>query len=178
MGNKAGSSMGSVEDAEARFSADDLAHVRAGFRRLCKLTNDEELLAERVFRQHVLLDCLPDMPLKLVSRIFLTFAANGNAYLDYAEFLCGLCVLAKGSVDERLQFLFHVYDVQQTGKLTRDVLIRFDEMIRKTCLYKDEGHWSGKSSLELCHLPRTSCVCLFGLSRRHLLCYGCSDCEL
>ena len=144
MGNRSSSSLANLDAAEARFTAQETAELRASFYRLCSVSSDGDLLAERDFRHYVLLAAVPDMPMKLASRVFQTLAVNGNAFLDQGEFFCGVCVLVKGTLEEQLEFVFHVFDLHENGRLTRDVVLRFDEMIRKTCLYKDEGHWSGK----------------------------------
>jgi Ca2+-binding EF-hand superfamily protein len=60
----------------------------------------------------------------LAEQYFNAFDDNGDGKIDFAEFATGLSVVQRGSVDERLRFMFDAYDADRNGVLTFDELYR------------------------------------------------------
>ena len=113
------------------------------------VVNDVHLkngISENTFRQLILVQRYPDIPVKVAHAIFKGFTKN--EFIDMQEFLCGIAVMARGESEQRLSFAFRSFATTTEGKLTRDVLLRFDELLRPTCLYKDEGQWSSLAAVE------------------------------
>ena len=55
-------------------------------------------------------------------RLFDTFDKKQQGYIDYEEFVTGLSVCTKGSEDERLRFLFSLYDLRGDGHIDKSEL--------------------------------------------------------
>lgn len=47
----------------------------------------------------------------LAERLFTMFDRKGNDAVDYEDFICGLAICCRGSIDERMRFVFEVYDL-------------------------------------------------------------------
>ena len=59
--------------------------------------------------QEVFCLCLGPLSSKrnlLVEQLFKFYDANGNGFIDFEEFICGMSVLAKGTKEERLKHIF------------------------------------------------------------------------
>ena len=55
--------------------------------------------------------------------IFRNFDVDGNGKLDFREFLGGLNIQLKGTLEEKLGWAFHLYDIHGTGYITKDELL-------------------------------------------------------
>lgn len=54
--------------------------------------------------------------------VFNTFSQAQTGLLSFEEFVLGLSVLARGSPEERMRWVFTLYDLDGDGKVTRDEL--------------------------------------------------------
>ena len=55
-----------------------------------------------------------------VDRIFQLFDEDGDSAVTFVEFICGLSILStKGSLEEKMQFSFQIYDFDGDGKISR-----------------------------------------------------------
>eukprot|EP00026_Physarum_polycephalum_P001815 Phypoly_transcript_01818.p1 GENE.Phypoly_transcript_01818~~Phypoly_transcript_01818.p1 ORF type:complete len:898 (+),score=138.55 Phypoly_transcript_01818:81-2774(+) len=57
-----------------------------------------------------------------IHRLFKALDQNNDNKLDFREMICGLSILAKGTLDEKLELLFRSFDVDGTGFITQTQL--------------------------------------------------------
>ncbi|CAK8991898.1 Ubiquitin carboxyl-terminal hydrolase 32 (Deubiquitinating enzyme 32) (Renal carcinoma antigen NY-REN-60) (Ubiquitin thioesterase 32) (Ubiquitin-specific-processing protease 32) [Durusdinium trenchii] len=139
MGNSPSRAGVSLEVARKRFSNVELHVFEEGFDRLCK-ANPRFGFAEidyETFSKLLLAD-FPDIPEALTQRMFAVMDTNGSGSLDQGEFVCGLCVLCRSKLEERLRFLFAVYDVHNKRALDRKTLEHFADLLDDPRLTQDE----------------------------------------
>lgn len=151
MGNTSSSNLVVIDfkSASSRFTKEETDEIKSAFMRLAKLEDGgTNVLSEKLFRHFVLLPFVPAIPTLLAKRIFVAFAQSKNAYLDFHDFFCGLCVLARGTEYERIKFAFKVYDLNEANYLTEDILIKFHELIREPSVYREEGIWAALAEIE------------------------------
>jgi len=55
-------------------------------------------------------------------RLFHLLDVNGDGSVDLSEFVCGLSMLCKGSVEEKLELSFKAYDLDGNGFISKDEL--------------------------------------------------------
>jgi Ca2+-binding EF-hand superfamily protein len=55
----------------------------------------------------------------LGERFFVQFDQKSNGVIDFDEFITGLSVSCRGTVDEKIHFLFNMYDVGKTGSVSK-----------------------------------------------------------
>eukprot|EP01134_Creolimax_fragrantissima_P008324 CFRG8324T1 len=58
----------------------------------------------------------------VTERIFHFFDQDGSGSIDFRELVCGLSVLCKGSQEEKIEYAFKGYDLDNSGFITRDEL--------------------------------------------------------
>jgi len=63
---------------------------------------------------------LDDSP--FVERLFTLLDVNGDGQIDLTEFVTGLSLLCKGTVEEKLALSFKAYDLDGNGYITKDEL--------------------------------------------------------
>lgn len=67
----------------------------------------------------------------LCQRLFSVFNKSKTGAINFAEFLEGLGVLVKGSVDEKLDFAFAMCDIDGSGEITyEELLLTVDSIMR------------------------------------------------
>ncbi|XP_050395326.1 Kv channel-interacting protein 4 isoform X3 [Patella vulgata] len=55
--------------------------------------------------------------------VFSTFDHDNNGSISFEEFVMGLSVLSRGTLQERLQWAFNLYDINGDGIITKDEMV-------------------------------------------------------
>ncbi|XP_071961280.1 uncharacterized protein [Antedon mediterranea] len=58
----------------------------------------------------------------LMDRMFKFYDADGDGYINFTEYVHGLSVLVKGTIKDKLKYVFEGYDLENLGALSRDNL--------------------------------------------------------
>lgn len=56
--------------------------------------------------------------------LFSTFDMHSSGIVTFEEFLISLSTLYRGTIEERLKWIFTLYDRKRTGRITRDVSLK------------------------------------------------------
>jgi Ca2+-binding EF-hand superfamily protein len=73
-----------------------------------------------------------DMPIELAERIFAVFNTAGSGFINKAEFLCGMAIFKAGSAEERLRFIFNVYDEDRSGFISKEEIHKYLTVLKDT----------------------------------------------
>jgi Ca2+-binding EF-hand superfamily protein len=52
-------------------------------------------------------------------------STNSNEHINFQDFIINLSITVRGSLDERIRWLFTFYDLNRNGKITREVSKHF-----------------------------------------------------
>ncbi|CAF3784722.1 unnamed protein product [Rotaria sp. Silwood1] len=55
--------------------------------------------------------------------IFSTFDLRSSGIITFEDFLIGLSTLCRGTIEDRLKWIFKLYDNKKTGRLTKDFIM-------------------------------------------------------
>ncbi len=56
--------------------------------------------------------------------IFSTFDLRSSGFVTFEDFLICLSTLCRGTIEDRLKWIFTLYDTKKSGKLTKDVNLK------------------------------------------------------
>lgn len=101
------------------FSHDDLHKWYKGFIKDCP---DGLLTLERFAKAYSKMFSNGD-PSKFVEHAFRVFDAKNDGVIDFEEYICAIAVSAKGKLEEKLEWVFTMYDLDGDGYIGRDDLL-------------------------------------------------------
>lgn len=66
---------------------------------------------------------------KFAEHVFRTYDKSGRGIIDFKEFITNLNIQLKGSYEEKLNWLFDLYDVEKTNYISRDEALEIVQVI-------------------------------------------------
>ncbi|KAJ3038818.1 hypothetical protein HDV00_000306 [Rhizophlyctis rosea] len=105
---------------KTHFDAVELEAFHEQYRSLSTTEAEEGGINRETFER-----CLGPLGLEknlITDRIFAFFDANGDGIIDFEELACGLSILCKGNLDERIKHAFKGYDLNNDGLISRSEL--------------------------------------------------------
>ncbi|CAM9330850.1 unnamed protein product, partial [Sphacelaria rigidula] len=105
-----------ARQAAERFDECEIKVIKETFKDLCHLKGGSARIDKETFLQYF------PLPGLLGERLFAVFDKKCSGEIDYEEFVCGLAVTCRGSWEEKVEFIFNIYDVHQQGAVNRDEL--------------------------------------------------------
>ncbi|CAG9326788.1 unnamed protein product [Blepharisma stoltei] len=100
-----------------RFNPIEIKRLRTDYRKFC---NKMEIMTRRAFLEFFKIEELEGT--LIGDRLYTAFALQGS--IDFEKFLNAVGVLCKGSLDERLQLVFKIFDVKNANVIDRSDLKR------------------------------------------------------
>lgn len=105
---------------KTKFSGDEIKALYHQFRVIKEA--DEGATAELINREEFqrALGCKSSF---FVDRVFVLFDENGDGYINFSEFACGISILSpKGTFAMKVSFAFDIYDLNADGKIDKSEL--------------------------------------------------------
>jgi len=106
-------------EAKTYFDKKEINQWYSDFRRDCpsgQLHRDEFCRIYQQFFPH-------GDPTKFAKFVFNVFDSNKDGHISFKEFISALSVTSRGSLDEKLDWAFTLYDVDSDGYITRQEMI-------------------------------------------------------
>lgn len=102
-----------------RFSKKEIQNLYRGFKQECPSGIVNEQMFKEIYAQFFPQgDCS-----NYAHFVFTTIDANSTGSINFEDFLIGLSVLSRGTLDEKLRWIFNLYDINRDGKVTKDELL-------------------------------------------------------
>jgi hypothetical protein len=74
-----------------------------------------------IFAKHLFAAMIRQHPNRMSSVCFIGPALNDTAEINFRDFLITLSSIMRGSIDDKIKWLFNFYDINRDGKITTDV---------------------------------------------------------
>lgn len=101
------------------FDKRELQQWYKGFLRDCPLGQLSEEEFAKVFKQFFPFGD----PTEYCRYLFRVFDVDNSKYIDFKEFIIALSVTSRGSVDQKMNWSFRLYDHKRTGNITYDAML-------------------------------------------------------
>lgn len=66
--------------------------------------------------------------------LFRSFDLDGDGYVDFQEFIIGLCVSASSNPEKKVRWAFRMYDIDGNGKISRNEMVTILQVVSIFCL--------------------------------------------
>jgi serine/threonine-protein phosphatase 2B regulatory subunit len=113
------------------FKASENKILQATFKNLIAQSQGKKEIDKDIFLSYF------QLPGLLGERLLTVFDENRNGCVDVREFISSLAVCCRGSLDERLKFMFKLYDFNDDGFVSKDELTFFLNQLPK---HEDPNH--------------------------------------
>jgi Ca2+-binding EF-hand superfamily protein len=87
------------------------------------------------------------LPGLIGERLFATFDSKHTGNIDYEEFICGLAICCRGTLEQKIKLIFQMYDLAGDGSISRPELTTMLNQVPRNLLHIDEDE--GVTSTEL-----------------------------
>lgn len=101
--------------AANKFDQDEITLLQKTWQELADRTNGKGIDKE-TFLQYFPLNGL------LGERLFVQFDTKDNGLIDFDEFVTGLAIMCRGTLDDKIHFLFNMYDVSHDNTVSKQEL--------------------------------------------------------
>lgn len=100
-----------------RFTPIDIKRLRTDYRKFC---NKMEIMTRRAFLEYFKIEELEGT--LVGDRLYAAFAGQGS--IDFEKFLNAVGILSKGTLDEKLELIFKMFDIKNANVIERSDLKR------------------------------------------------------
>lgn len=98
-----------------KFSRKEIQHIYRGFKQECPLGTVDESRFKFLFSQFFPFGDAT----KYAQFVFGTFCQSGSNVINFEEFLSSLSLVARGSLQDKISWIFSLYDINHDGLITK-----------------------------------------------------------
>ncbi|XP_037092251.1 calsenilin-like [Pollicipes pollicipes] len=98
-----------------KFSRREIQHIYRGFKQECPLGTVDEDRFKHLFSQFFPFGDAT----KYAQFVFGTFCPRGSNIINFEEFLSSLSLVARGSLQDKIAWIFSLYDIDHDGLITK-----------------------------------------------------------
>ncbi len=127
---------GHTEQTAERFNASELKVIKETFKDLSYLSGNEKYIDKATFLQYF------HLPGLIGERLFAAFDKKNEGFIRYVDFFSSLAVLCRGTWEEKVEFIFKLYDLTGSNTIAKKELLALINHVPKNVI---ELYWDQRT---------------------------------
>jgi Ca2+-binding EF-hand superfamily protein len=122
-----------------KFSKDELLHLQREFSRLAAKDGNKFAISRAQFSEALALVGIKETDKEILDRMFTLLDDTGDDQVNFRSFVVGVAPLLRGSLVEKLNFAFELYDTDKTHTVSKAEMMEvFGHMNDAVSFFGDE----------------------------------------
>jgi len=115
--------------SKTHFSVEEVKNLREEFKQASKIkryhveTDRDSLCVDRDVFREIMLKQFPQYNIQYLDRLYTVLDKNRDELLDFREFIVAFSLLARGTMEEKLQLCFNAFDYNEDGFVSEEEVL-------------------------------------------------------
>lgn len=131
------------------FTKKELMELQAHFFKIAGKSEKDNMINRAQMEEALKIVNIVESDQQILDRLFTLWDRTGDGVINFKEFIVGTSILCRGSLQEKLEFSFDLYDVDGQKKITKPEMISVMKAMNSTMSFFGDEQMGEQEIVEL-----------------------------